>query len=379
MIAYLVRLYRRNRTLRWAVAFAVFGAVLGFEYLLAAIPFLPVDLQETGQFAPAVARAAERMMVIGQPVLEGSSPDLLSHDGRSNEVVDAYFDQARLADESLALLQGLGLSPPVSNAAVDYVTESSGKKDADGPTCRTSLQVLGDAATPPSSLSLFQHESASSDRYRGVEMKASGAEVRVRLNTVIPFPPSASAGAPACRVLLKVGNWEQPLGGSLPITVVAVADSDFRFRFESLARKGFSHGNDNLFEPFALGTGEFLRARALRIDDLSGGRPPALSAQVSDDKPPLHLDHLKLGRDQLQITASGKARVAVRGHTWTVDVLDKLTKAPLLATLIALGNSALFTWLKKVLHGGRRAPKPDAETARPQRRRRRREAAVEEA
>jgi hypothetical protein len=377
MTSYFLRLYRRNPIVRWAVALAVFGAVLAMEYLLAAIPFVPVDLQDTGKFAPAIARAADQAVVIGQPIVAGSSPELVSHDGRSHEVVDAYFDQARLADESLALFKGLGLSPPISGAAVDYVTESSGKEDADGPTCRTSVQVLGDGIKAPTSFSFFQHETASSDRYRSVEMKADGAEVRVRLNTVVPFP--ADGGVPACRVLLKVGDWKQALGGSLGITLVAVADSDFRFRFESLAKKGFPHGSDGLLEPFALGAGEFLEARSLQIDALDGGQPPVLSAQSPADKGPLRLEHLKLGSDQLQITALGKARVTVGGHPWTVDVLDKLTKSPLLATLIAVGNSALFTWLKKVLHGGRKVPKPDTEAARPQRKRRRREEGIEAA
>jgi hypothetical protein len=373
MIAYLVRLYRHRRTVRWAAALLVFGAVLAVEYLLAAIPFVPVDLHDTGQFAPAVARAAEQAVVIEEPVLDGSSPELVSHDGRADEVVDAYFDRARLADESVVKLKNLGLSPPVSGSAIDYVTESSGEEGSRGDTCRTSVVVLGDGAKIPSSVSFFQHEAAWSDRYRSVEIKAGGAEVSVRLDTVIPFPLEGSSPAPACRVLLKVGEWKQALNGSLGIKLVAAEDSDFRFHFESVAKSGLLRGADGLLEPFTLGTGEFFQARGLRIEALETGGAPALSAQSPAGKLPLRVEHLKLGSDQLQISAFGKGRVTIKGKNWTVNVLDKLTKSPTLASLITLVNGALFAWLKKVLPGRRPPVESKSEALPLPRRRRRRE------
>ncbi|HEY6291393.1 MAG TPA: hypothetical protein VI455_07520 [Terriglobia bacterium] len=373
MIAYLIRLYRHKRTVRWAAALGAFGAVLAAEYLLAAIPFVPVDLQDTGQFAPAVARAAEQALVIEQPVLDGASQELVSHDGRANEAVDVYFDQARLANESVARLKALGLSPPAFGSAIDYVTESSGNEGGRGATCRTSVVVLGDGAKTPGSVSFFQHEAASSDRYRSVEMKAGGAEVSVRLDTVIPFPLEGSSPAPACRVLLKVGDWKQALNGSLGITFIASEDSNFRFHFESVAKRGLAGGPDGLFEPFTLGTGEFFQARGLRIGALDAGGAPVLSAESPAGKPPLRVEHLKLGGDQLQINALGKGRVTVKGKSWTVDVLDTLTKSPTLATLITLANGALFTWLRKALLNRRSAAEPESEAHPAARRRRRRE------
>src|SRR5713226_9697910 len=110
-----VRRYWKKRIVRLAAAGLLFTAALVVQYCLTNIPVV-MDVGAYKEFNPAILELGQKELVIDGAVAgrsihspAGAAPEalLLSHDGRSDEVVDVHFDKARLADETIRMLAGL--------------------------------------------------------------------------------------------------------------------------------------------------------------------------------------------------------------------------------------------------------------------------------
>ena len=223
-----VNVYRRSLLVKKSVALLVFMAVLGLQVYLANIPpqvdFASVSLVAKGQ--------AEELVII-DPI--SSQPDgiLFTYDGASEEVMDAWFDNAQLSGQTLQLMTLLGLAAPGRPSTVNYTTQDQELVTAESCETAVSVQTFTDTVAG-SSIHLFQKESLPANLYRTLEMRPVGMEVSVRMNTVAP--PNGDPRAPGCRKLLRVGHWERYLGPSVPVSVMAHSDSAFRFRVQSVGQ-----------------------------------------------------------------------------------------------------------------------------------------------
>src|SRR5258708_23216454 len=116
-----VRRHWKKRIVRRAAVVLVFTAALVVQYYLTNKPVV-MDVGAYKEFNPAILELGQKELVIDGAVAgrSGQSPPggafsetlLLSHDGRSDEVVDVHFDKARLADGTIRMLAGLCPVPP---------------------------------------------------------------------------------------------------------------------------------------------------------------------------------------------------------------------------------------------------------------------------
>jgi hypothetical protein len=342
-----LRILWQERYVRAAAALSVLVLVGGLEYYLANVP-LPVDVP------PGVQARGERdILVIENPDIRSAQDLVLSHVGRRGEAVDVYFDDAVFLSETLDLFHLLGLNPPESPGPIAYITKFSGKTRND--TCRTFVRGrLSNPGQPGTRLSFFQPRVADTERHRYLGIKASRSNLALEMNTIGPADENASPNP--CKVMLQAGNWTQSIGGSVPVTVSLAPDKDLRLHFESLgATESPWGGTEDLFEPFALTAGPRpLFAEGLHIDSLSASGPagpkvPRFVARAANDKSLLLIDHLKIGPEQMEITASGKGWLTRDGQKLTVDLMDRISKNPMTAALLATATSGLITWLWRIV------------------------------
>jgi len=351
------RLGWRKRVVLGVAVLLCAGAVTLQYYLIKR--FSVVKVEAAGRFTPATARLGqESLVVVKDPVLAADPNDysaedlLLSHEGIENGVVDVHFDRAQLSQETVALLAGAGVNPPLTHEEVDYAVDT-GRKPEPGEPCRTLVRILRKALPKQAAeLHFFQMGTPGSRFNRHLEMKAGGVELAVSMSAATS--PEGDPQAPGCQKVLRIGDWKQRLGGSIPIKVIAAPDSGFRFYFKSLNQNvSLWEGPSGLFEPFVLGTppmhpGDLpsLQARAVEIrsfQERSKSAPsPILSARSPNGEAPLNVQSLSLGSNQLQAMISGRGRVAGKDITWA----DRLKMAPMLAVSLAAANAGLILLLR---------------------------------
>ena len=369
-----VRRHWKKRIVRLGAAMLLFTAALVVQYYLTNIPVVK-DVGAYKEFNPAILELGQKELVVDGAVAgrsvhrpAGAAPEtlLLSHDGRSDEVMDVHFDKARLADETIRMLTGLGLDPPAGPERIDYVTSEVDGKPGEGKPCMASLKVkLGDSDAPPARLHLFQLGSPGFDLYRHVEMKAGGGELVIEMDTAVPRVSDPMARG--CKKLLGVGDWQQEIYAPSTVRVVAEADSTFRFQFRPIVPTSPSWSTtDGLLElvlgpPLTPDNPAPFQAREVQVisRNTPDSKPPILGALSPDGEPTLLALHgLKLGSDHIQINVAGRGWVRINGRLETADILGRVQKYPILAGLFGTANAALVGWLVLVVLGKRRPSRP---------------------
>lgn len=350
---------RPNRVARVAAGACVLAAASFAQYYLAKLP-LPVDLDATNKFSPAVVRLNQEELVIEDPVVEPADSPLLGHEGRGNEAVVARFDHALLDEQTVEELSGPELRLPPTPGEIDYTPPDAGQTPSSGGLCQTSIDIRVNEGQPPRSLHFYQLEAAGADRRRHLEMKAGGAPLSVELSTSAEgADPDETEG---CGRLLRVGDLPRlSLPDSMQVTAVAAADSTFRFSFRPLAPDAplWDGGPEGFLKPFDLGPPPVkpdapppFQARAVSVRKLLKDHPdapPVLSARSEEGGPLLRVYDLEVGSAELRIKVSGRGAVSVNGQPETVDLLKRVQEHPLLAAVLTALNAALLAWFVRLL------------------------------
>jgi hypothetical protein len=350
--------YWQANALRLGLGLLVLIVAAGGQYYLANVR-LPVNVAATNKFAPATVKLGEEELIIDQPVVSLSDGLLLAHNGNANEAVDINFDNAWLAEETVELLQSIGVDPPQTAGEVSYTTQNPAGAPASGEACRTFFKLeLRDASKSLDRIHFYQLEASGLDRYRQIEIRPIGQDLVLSIATELP--PGGTNGSPGCRKLLKVNEWSQYLNGSLGIEVFVRSGSSLRLRFQPvMGDRSLWGGPVGFFEALTLGSPKLkpsdttpLQTHGIRIrrqDDNSATSPDVLSAKSVAGGELLIVNGLKIGSDQLQINASGKGKVVINGDEVTVDLLERAKRYPLPAGLLATANAALLAWFIRLL------------------------------
>ena len=369
-----VQRHWKKRIVRLAAAVLSFTAAVVVQYYLTNIPVV-MDVGAYKEFNPAILELGQKELVIDGAVASRSVPSpagaapetlLLSHDGGSDEVVDVHFDKARLADETIRTLTGLGLDPPTGPERIDYVTSEVDEKPGKGKPCTASVKLkLADSVASNTRLHLFQLGSPGFDLYRHVEMKAGRGEIVIEMDTAVPRLSDPLARG--CKKLLGVGDWQQVIYAPSTVRFVAEADSTFRFQFRPIVPTSPSWSNTDGLLELVLGPSltpdnpaPFQAREVQVISRNTPGSERAILGALSPDGEPmlLALRGLKLGSDHIQINVAGKGWVRINGVLETADILGRIQKNPLLAGLFGTANAALVGWLAIMVMGKRKRPRP---------------------
>ncbi|HEX8072815.1 MAG TPA: hypothetical protein VF546_22910 [Pyrinomonadaceae bacterium] len=346
----------RRRLVLAGGALSVLAGVIIAEYKLINRPRV-LGLETTGQFAPATVNLAAEELVVEGPLVRAPEWLLLSYDGRATETVNVYFDRARLAGETVEEYAERGLSPPAALAPIDYQFDP-GAPAASGEPCHTRVEVRADGALP-AALHLFQGGTPGRNSYRELWLRATGADLKTRIDTA--DAPGASARAPGCRKLLKVGDWQQSVAAESVLAVVP-ADAEFRLRFLPLKTDANAWAEAENF--FDLGIEQVrgddpppFQARAVSVRRRQGG-VDLLRAESAPGDPPLTVQSLRVGSDQLQVSVGGRGFVQRDGDYYKVNLLEPLYTTTFGQLLLAL-QGALVAWVLRTL--GKKSPADAAE------------------
>ncbi|HUJ93464.1 MAG TPA: hypothetical protein VLW46_00715 [Candidatus Bathyarchaeia archaeon] len=332
-------------------------AAIGIQYRLVNMPV--ADLKETKKFPAHLQSGRDAVSFVDPQTTDGNFAFEFDQPGESrdaNMIVDAYFDRAALSSQTLQSLAAIGLQAPSDFAASTYVNESPRHSD-----CRTKFTVATTkSGVADSAVQFFQSERAQSERSRLVEVMITGYDATVNLVSSGAFVPS---GAAQCRINLSVGDWTQRTQGFLTIQFLVRAGSSFRFRWEApdLIVKGWGVGRGG--DPLKLlffGSHHLdnFSAREIKIlplasrAELSANQGLVARSSRADD--PFTISSLKIGKDELVVSADGTGRATENGQVISrTDVLAAITQNPLLALLLTAVNAALIGWARRSFFGGR--------------------------
>lgn len=346
-----VEFYHRLRVQRVIAVTVLVGAAC-LQYYLVNVPI--ADLSQTTKFSPATVKAAEQVVSFKNPEADADSFefgfDQPAESQKQRMMVDVYFDQASLTDETLHKLASLGVHAPPEAAAISYLTSSATKGS-----CNTAVQVQTSRIPGQARAAEFsQSELASSDRHRLLEMKMNGMDSTVTLSSQGTFGDAILSGS-SCQVTLRVGNWQQGMGGFVPVVVKVPGGTGYRLRWEAadvqpsgwntggpaLPLLGFGHAHRQSFRAEEIGV---FAAQTADQERAHGG----LVARSEHKDVPLTVDSLLIGTDHLQFGASGKGRVRENGKAIvTVNFLETINKYPLIAALFGAVNLGLLNWTKR--------------------------------
>jgi hypothetical protein len=325
----------RNRWFGRIASLACLIVAAVVQYYLVNIPIGEVS----GQF-PATVRARAEAVTFTRPGLpEGGTFSLQYAPPTEAEpvLVDAYFDNAQLAPETMQALRSLQVTPPTTAGLISYLT-STVKKGS----CSTKFAVAPLSA--PASVRLAQTDDDSLSGLRSVAISFAGTDAEITLTSQGPVQSLLSP----CRVELSVGNWTQVTGGFFPIKVLVPAGSTFRFRWQNLGEKSDTWKNQSAalqLLRFGASNSDDFTADAVQIVNVrSTNDPPSLQA-LGERNAPLDIESFAIDKSDLQIKASGKGKVLKDGTVVTkTDLLETLNKNPILSGLFAAGNIALLGW-----------------------------------
>jgi hypothetical protein len=320
------------------------------QYYLANVP-VPIDLEDHEEFRTARASLAHEAVILRDCMVNSPDRSLLDYAGNDQEVVNVYFDKARLGGETLSLLTVLGLEPPPSAAPLDYVTPEP-ERIPTGATCRTSIGLKLEDTGRRGELQFFQLGQPGLHRSRRIEMRTIGSGLTVNL---ITSAPEHQSDGPGCRKLLQIDDWSSPVRG-LGVQVQAEANSSFRFSFLPAAPgSGSWKDAQGVFESLLLDSvgAREVAVRRIRED----GQPierPSLHLR-SDGDSYLKVKSLELGSDFVQMSIAGKAWVTKDGKTVGFNLMDALRQNLMLAALLTALNGALLALAAKLFLGRRPA------------------------
>ena len=345
----LAALYRRLPVQRGIVAL-VLAAAIGLQYRLVNVPV--ADLSQTTKFSPATIKAADQVVSFRNPETDPGSfafaYEQISESLKQRMVVDAYFDNAVLAEDTIRKLASIKVQAPSQPAAISYLTSMSGNG-----TCDTSVHVdTVRTNTNDYFVQFAQSELAPSDRHRLLEMKLTGLDSEVTLSSQGTFGGNDLS---TCQVTLRVGEWQQLTGGFFPITVKVPAGSGYRLRWEAadVQPTGWNTGGPAL-PLLVFGHSRRQSFHSDEVEVVSGepfakaGAREGLVAESEHKDNPLTVASFLIGTDHMQLTASGKGRVLENGSPiTTTNLLETINKYPLIAALFGAANLGLINWAKR--------------------------------
>jgi hypothetical protein len=387
-----VSAYWKKRIVRGAVALLVFAGVFFLQYRLANIP-LPVDVEASNKFTIPPIMLGQEELVIEGPVIDPASHQLLYHEGKPTESVSVMFDQARLSEDTIEFYDIKQVTPsiPAQITYDTYVPDYKRPKPKltvrpkPSPTpeakaaeaCQTNVRVeLANKEKPPAEIHFFQKDRGR-EFFRHLEMKASGAELVVQIETLSPPENDSNDSAdegmveedraateedetamPACLKSLKLksqttGEANVKIPADSPIVAIPATDSTFKFHFLPLPLHGNSPswgGKDGFYEAFTLGPpvgAPVIQAHGVSIKAFDGSI--ILSIRAADAKSPLRVNKLEVGEDQLKASISGRGFVTIKGEEITVDLLERIKKYPLIAGLFLVANAGLIAWFTRLI------------------------------
>lgn len=357
---------------RLFLALVVLATVIAVEFYLVNLP-APLEVSSTSATTLwPVKIASGQQQIIVEGVGRDASGLLASHEGRKDELVEAYFERAHLSGLPLTRIQALktpGGAPPsdwqrielVSDEAREYVKPESppaaGEPElrpeeaaaAKDDTCTTSILIYHDGdQLPIPRLRLFQKEGSGRDIFRLAEIAAEGTELKVVLDTESPKSGSlrGNDNAPGCKKILKVGGWTLKVQGSRKIELIVAAGEGFRFRFNKLkpGASVWEGGSGGAYDPFVLYPSP-LKVAALSVSAEGGAPPEPLRVTAADEKSPLEIRKILIGSDELAVDYAGRAFVQKRGHYESVDLFERVDKYRTVAGLLAAANAAILGWV----------------------------------
>ena len=340
----------RQRLARAVVGILVLAGVAFAQYKLAHVP-RAVDVATINELSPALIKDGEEF-VIEAPTINAAEGMLFSHDGKTNEIVDVSFDQARLDAATVATFEsyGFGLKPPATPARIYYQAQES-PPSTEQP-CHTQVELRTTSQMPAEiRLSQFDPPGSKLDRY--LQVKFKGAELTTN---VITDSADDSDRGPGCQKLLRVGDWKQSFASG-SATIVAAQDSPVRFYFRPRTADENLWAETQGFLPLALGarkensTQPVFQAREVSINLVGsdGSSVARVSARSADGGPLLTINGLSLGPDQMRISIAGKGFVKVNGKPATVNLLKPIQDNPILLALLVATNGALLAWVARLV------------------------------
>jgi hypothetical protein len=300
----------------------------------------------SGQF-PATIRARGEVVAFKQPSSIAAGPFSFTYAPPTEAervVLDAYFDSARLSDQTVQTFKGFQVSAPTATDTITYVTTRSEAA------CATKLKVepvVGEFA----SVEFSQDDSAITSGYRALSILVRGTAAEVTLTSQGTF----LNGKSSCAVDLNVGPWKQSAQGFLPIKVQVPAGTSFRLRWQNLDEKSNTwkiKSSAQFLLAFGSTASDGFLAETIAIRSVNpktGALNPARLEAHGIKASPLTVQPFGINQNQLEIGASGKGRVFVNGNVVTINVLETINKYPIPAALLAGANLALIGWVGRVL------------------------------
>ncbi len=319
---------------------------------------LPVG-EVSGQF-PVTVRARDEILILTGPgSVTGGPFSFMSAPTTEAErvVLDAFFDEGQLSDQTLQAFKLLGLSAPPSPGVITYLTS-----DAASTACATKLKVEP-AGGNLTSVEFSQSGSDISSGYRSFGSSFSGTGAVVTLTS----QGALQNGLSPCRIELSIGDWKQRTQGFLPIRILVPPKAHFRFHWQNLDERSSTWRTKSSALPlleFGSSASDEFTTQTIAISSLNPKtgvpEPPGFEARGAKQSP-LTVLSFGINQHQLEINASGKGRVLKSGKdVSTVNVLETLNKNPILSALFTAGNGALVGWVILVFFPRRRKRKSEA-------------------
>jgi hypothetical protein len=321
------------------------------QYYLVNIPTGEVG----GQF-PAAVRARAEAVTFNRPGLPDGGTFSLQYAPPTEAepvLVDAYFENAQLAPETLQQFRALQVTPPTASGLISYLT-STVKKGS----CSTKFAVAPVSA--PASVRFAQTDDDALAGLRSLAIAFTGTDTEITLTSQGPMQSLVSP----CKVELSIGNWTQITGGFFPIRIRIPDGATFRFRWQNLGEKSDTWKNQGAalqLVRFGGSNSDDFTASAIQIASVRNpGNPPLLQA-LGEKNTPLEVESFAIDKSALAIKASGRGKVLKDGSVVTkTDLLETLNKNPILSGLFAAGNIALLGWAGRSWFPKRKKEEDDA-------------------
>ncbi|MGB7847168.1 MAG: hypothetical protein WBL63_16245 [Candidatus Acidiferrum sp.] len=306
----------------------------------------------TGQF-PATVRARDEIVTFTEPASVTGGPFSFKYASPTEAekvLVDAFFDNAQLSDQTLQAFKSFQIEAPSSPGVITYLTSAAGNAH-----CATKLQVEP-AGSNPKSVVFSQGGSDITSGYRELQVAFEDTGAAVTLASQGTF----QSGSSPCKIELSVGDWKQSTQGFLPIKIQVPPGAPFRFHWQNLDERSSSWRTKSSALPllaFGSSASDEFSAQTIAISTLnpktSAPDPPHFEARGGKQLP-LTVLSFGINQNQLEINASGKGRVLRDGRVVsTVNALDTLNKNPILSALFAAGNLALIGWAGRMFFPSR--------------------------
>jgi hypothetical protein len=333
----------RSRLTGRVFALVCLIVAVAIEWKLVNLPAGEVN----GQF-PTTVRARDEIVTFVEPssVTGGPFSFMYTPPTEAEKVLlDAYFDNAQLSNQTLQALRSFQVSAPTPPGVITYLTTGAGNA-----ACATKLQVEP-AGNNLKSVEFSQGGSDITSGYRTLGASFSGTGAVVTLISQGIF----QSGQSSCRIELSVGDWKQSTQGFLPIRIQVPPGAHFRFHWQNLDERSSTWRTKSSALPllaFGSSASDEFATQTIAISSVNpktgAPDPPHFEARGVKQFP-LTVLSFGINQKQLEINAAGKGRVLKGGKiVSTVNVLETLNKNPILSALFAAGNLALIGWVGRM-------------------------------